>query len=155
MFGELPCPKICKKRRRCRSVQILDRAKLRGFSIVETQHATEAVAAFNSAFGERNNIRCRDQSIVYALMIPLSKIMGHVILDGTTQRGLTKEDNAAKRLFLDGTYEALGVGIQIWRFGWQSYDLNTVAFKEPPKGLGIPIDEEIAFIEQEALDENR
>jgi hypothetical protein len=55
-----------------------------------------------------------DQPIIESLMIPLEVIVLGVFLHSVAQMLLSQRDDPGQALRLDGAYESLGVGVQIW-----------------------------------------
>src|SRR4051794_31686455 len=83
-----------------------------GRSIVEVEHAPEALATHNTAAVGDVVVLGSDELVPERLVISLCVIVRDVISDDLTQVTLPQGDDARQALAPYGTNEALGVGVQ-------------------------------------------
>ena len=74
---------------------------LRGVTIIELEHATEALTALDRAYSRRRG-RQRDALVVQPLVRPFLVIMSHERADGCSEMRLAECHDAVKELGLDG-----------------------------------------------------
>jgi hypothetical protein len=77
-------------------------------SMVEVEHAAEALAAHNTAAVGGIVVLCGDQFVTEPLVIALCVIVGDVLLHDLTQVTFTQRDDARQALAPDGADEPLG-----------------------------------------------
>jgi len=94
------------------------------FAVIVPQDAAESLAALDLTGDAADFLARIDQSVVDALVIALSVIMGEERNHGGLQRLLSEEDQAMQALILKGAHETLDVGRQVGRPGWQAHSLN-------------------------------
>ncbi len=101
--------------------------------MVETEHSSEPLGAFDDArkgFGANGRL---DQPIVDPLMIPLPVIVRGVLASGLSQRPFAEEHHPIETLILDRPDEALGVGVQVGRAVGQTHDFDASILQENPE----------------------
>ena len=123
--------------------------------MVEAQHPTEPLGAFDGArcrFGVATRL---DQAIIDPLMIPLPVIVSGVLASGLSQRSFAEKDHSIETLILDRSNESLGVGVQVGRTVGQADDFDTCIFQEIPernRKLGISVEDQEPFLGERSVD---
>ena len=83
--------------------------------MVEAQHPTEALGAFDGARYGFGAVPRLDQLIIDPLVIPLPMIVSGILASRLSQRPFAEEDHSIETLILDRADETLGVGVQVGR----------------------------------------
>src|SRR5580693_2857290 len=66
-------------------------------------------------------------------MVALLVIMSAVLLQGSSQRTLPKENEPRQAFFFNGSHPTLGVSVQVWTPGRQHNRLAPIGFDQPPE----------------------
>ena len=93
---------------------MVSRTPSRG-SFVVIEETTEPRTSANAAALSFPASGTRDQCVVNPLVIPLAMVMRDVIRDRSSQIPLADRNQPIEALFVDGSYEAFGIGIRIRR----------------------------------------
>ena len=121
---------------------------LRCPAMVEAQHSTEPLSAFDDANCRFGTIAGLNQPILDALVIPLPMIMSGVLASRFPQRPFTEEDHPIETLILDRPDESLGESVQVGRAIGQSNDIDTGLLEEiaeRQRKLGVAIEDQNAL----------
>ncbi len=128
---------------------------LRRGPMVEAQHPTEALGAFDGARYGFGAVPRLDQLIIDPLVIPLPMIVSGILASRLSQRPFAEEDHSIETLILDRSDESLGVGVQVGRAVRQTYDFDAGILQEIPERdgeLGVPVEDEEPFIGERSVD---
>src|SRR5438094_2856256 len=135
-----------------RSVRIL--IPCSGRAVVVPQKPAQPLAATNVSAIARERF-WRDQVVPEPLMIPLSMVVGHELVEDTDQAPFPEENQAVETLLANRAHEPFRVGVGVRRLDGREDDANPRAFHDVSESLGplaVPVADEDPMARQEPLD---
>jgi hypothetical protein len=103
--------------------------------MIVAEQPTETFSPHHVTHVTTNFSLWHDASVIEALMIALSMIVGEVLVEHVIEGAFTQHDHLLQGLLLDGTHEPLAVGMQIRAPGRQDDRFYAAGFQEPVERL--------------------
>ena len=122
--------------------------------VVVAKRATKTLSAFHFTLAAADFVSRIDDRVVEALMIAFAMVMNEEGSYGSTQRGLTEEDDPVQGFLFDASHKSLEMSVQIGTLWRQSHSVHTLALQDVSESrtkLVITVHDQVLLAIQEAV----